>query len=460
MKITFFGAVKTVTGSKYLIEYENTKILVDCGLLQGTRDLTKHNWDKFPVDPKGIDALVLTHAHMDHTGYIPAFVKKGFKGKIYCSRATYELCAILLVDSGYLQEEQAKRINAYNQRRANDTNHVNPPRPPALPLYTKQDAEDSLRYFQPVDYDTAETINSLQVTLIRSGHILGSSFVVVSDGKERLTFSGDLGRPHQEILKAPPYLKETDYLVLESTYGNRIHEEQDSVKRLGDIINKTVKKGGLTIIAAFAVMRTQTILYFLHQLKTNKIIPAIPIFLDSPEAIKVTNLFCKFKDEHILSESMCNTIFTVATYTPDVEESKKLDMLEQPAIIVAGSGMADGGRVIHHLQHFVSDAKNTFVFAGYQAIGTTGRLLIDGIKEIKIYGQAYPVNAEIVMLNGLSAHSDSKEIIEWLSHFEKPPKKVFITHGEIDAALALQKEIEKRFGWQVVVPQYSDSFDL
>lgn len=464
MKITFFGAVGTVTGSKYLVEHENTKILVDCGLLQGTRNLTKHNWDSFPIDPKEIDALVLTHAHMDHTGYIPALVKKGFRGKIYCSRATYELCAILLVDSGFLQEEQAKRINYHNRNRShNHNNHINnqdSQHPSVLPLYTKQDAEKSLRYFQAIDYDTPTAINSLQITLIRSGHILGSSFIVVSDGKQKLTFSGDLGRPHQEILKVPPYLKETDYLVLESTYGNRIHEKQDPAKELGEIINETVKKGGLIIIPAFAVMRTQTILYFLYQLKTNKAIPDIPIFLDSPEAIQVTNLFCKFQNEHILSESACSTIFGVATYTPKPEDSKKLDELQQPAIIVAGSGMADGGRVIFHLQHFISDAKNTVVFAGYQAIGTIGRLLVDGIKEIKIYGQAYPVNAKITMLNGISAHADSNEIIEWLSHFQIPPKKVFLTHGEPESALALKKEIEERFKWSVVIPKYSDSFDL
>lgn len=457
MKITFFGAVEEVTGSKYLIEHQNTKILVDCGLFQGTRDLTKHNWDKFPVDPKTLDALVLTHAHIDHTGYIPALVKKGFRGKIYCSNATFELCKILLVDSGNLQEEQAERVNNYKNH--NKYNNVSQS---VFPLYTKKDAENSFDYFQPTDYDAVVAIKSLQITLIRSGHILGSAFVVISDGTKKLTFSGDLGRPqqHQELLKAPPYLTETDYLVLESTYGNRIHENQDYIKQLGDVINSTIKKGGMIVIPAFTVMRTQTILYFLYQLKMKKDIPNIPIYLDSPEGIKVTNLFCQFKDELILSEEDCNSIMHVATYTSDVIDSQKLDKLQKPAVIIAGSGMADGGRVIYHLQRYVSDPKSTILFVGYQAVGTPGRLLVGGAKEINLYGKSYPVSAAIESLHGLSAHADSKEVLDWLSHFTKAPKKVFLTHGEIDGALALQKEIQDKFKWQVIVPKYKDSFDL
>lgn len=450
MKITFFGGVGEVTGSRYLIENKGVKILVDCGMFQGERKMAQRNWDPFPIAPGSIDALVLTHAHIDHTGYIPLLVKNGFKGKIYSSIATSELCAILLVDSGNLQEEEAKH---YNKRR-------DPQHPMVVPLYTKLDAIHSLKFFQPIDYDTVFTIKSLQVTLIRSGHILGSSFVIVSDGKQRLTFSGDLGRPDQFVEKSPPHLKETDFLVLESTYGDRLHEAGDPMKALGEVINETVKKRGVLIIPSFVVERTQTILYCLYQLRQKKAIPNIPIFLDSPTGIAVTDLFCRFKEDFRLPESSCKGIFSIATYVNTVDESKQLDEIKSPAIIIAGSGMADGGRVMFHLQHFISDAKNTVAFVGYQAKGTPGRLLVDGIKEIRIYGIPYPVRAEIKMITALSAHADYKEIIEWLGYFEKAPKKVFLTHGEMESSESLKKKIEERFGWLVVIPKYLESFDL
>ena len=450
MKITFLGAVEEVTGSKYLVQDNEVKILVDCGLFQGARELTQRNRDPFPLDPGTIDALVLTHAHIDHTGYIPLLIKNGFKGKIYSSKATAELCAILLVDSGSLQEEEAKHIN---MRR-------NPQESVIEPLYTKRDAEHSLQFFQPVDYETVFSIKSLQITLIRSGHILGSSFVIVSDGQQKLTFSGDLGRPEQYIEKSPEHLKETDYLVLESTYGNRLHGVGDPVKSLGEIVNETIKKGGVLILPSFVVERTQTILYCLYQLKHNKTIPDIPIFLDSPSGIGVTDLFCKFKEDLKVPASLCKEIFSVARYIHTPEESKQLDQLSSPAIIIAGSGMADGGRVVFHLQHSISDARNTVAFVGYQARGTPGRLLVDGAQEVTLYGVPYTVRAEIKMITALSAHADYKEIIEWLGYFKKAPKKLFLTHGEIDASQALKKRIEERFGWSVVIPNYLESFDL
>jgi metallo-beta-lactamase family protein len=451
MKITFFGAVEEVTGSRYLIETDDVKILVDCGLFQGEHELTKHNWDAFPVDPKSIEAIVLTHAHIDHTGYIPVLVKKGFKGKIYCSKATYALCAIMLVDSGHLQEEDAKHMNARG-----DSEHA-----PIVPLYTAQDAQDSLPLFHAIEYDTPVNIGkTLQATLIRSGHILGSSFVVLTDGKEKLTFSGDLGRPADLIMKTPPHLKETDYLVLESTYGDRLHEKGDAIEALGNAVNQTVKRGGILVIPCFAVARTQTILYCLYQLKQKKMIPEIPIYLDSPMAIKVTSLLCTFPEEHTLSPALCKDVCAVATYTNTADESKKLDHLTHPAILVAGSGMADGGRVVHHLQHFIADAHNTILFVGFQAKGTTGYELVSGAKHIKIYGTSYPVHADIKTIDMLSAHADYNEVLEWLSSFEKAPKKVFLTHGELESAISLKKKIEDRFGWTVVIPKYKDSFEL
>lgn len=447
MKITFFGAVEEVTGSRYLIETEDIKMLVDCGLFQGDKATTARNWDTFPIDPHSIDAVIVTHAHIDHTGYIPVLVKNGFMGKVYCSKGTFALSAILLVDSGNIMEERAKKSHKDSS--------------PKPPLYTAQEALASLSSFEVVDYNTVFNIGkSLKVTLIRSGHILGSSFAIVSDGKQTVTFSGDLGRPDDLIMKAPTHLKQTDFLVLESTYGNRIHEQGDPIKMLGEIIQETVKKGGVIIIPAFAVGRTQLILYCLYQLKEKNAIPNIPIFLDSPMAIKVTDLYCNFNDEHTISPSHCNAIFHVATYTPSVEESKQIDRINGSAIIVAGSGMADGGRMLHHFQHRISDAKNTIVFVGYQAVGTEGRALVDGAKELEIFGKLYEVHAQIKTIGSLSAHADSDEILEWLGYFESSPKKVFITHGEVESAQSLKKKIEDRFGWSVLIPKYLDSFDL
>lgn len=448
MKITFLGAVQEVTGSRYLVEDKDVRILVDCGLFEGNTEMIQRNWDPFPIAVDSIDALVLTHAHIDHSGYIPLLIKNGFKGKIYSSKATRELCAILLIDSGNLQEEEAR-----NSNKRRDTQD-----PLVMPLYTKLDAENSLKFFQAIDYDTVLSIKSLQITLIRSGHILGSSFVIVSNGNCKLTFSGDLGRPEQVIEKSPPHLKETDFLVLESTYGDRLHAETDPIKALGEIVNETLEKRGVLIIPSFVVERAQTILYCLYQLKQKKIIPDIPIFLDSPTGIAVNHLFCKFKDD--LKLSTCKEIFSIAKYIHTTEESKQLDQIKSPAIIIAGSGMADGGKVMYHLQQFISDAKNTIVFVGYQAKGTPGWLLVKGAKELRIYGISYTVRAEIKMITGLSAHADYKEIIEWLGYFERPPKKLFITHGEIEAAESLKNKIEERFGWHAVIPKYLECFDL
>lgn len=451
MKITFLGAVEEVTGSRFLVEHNNVKILVDCGLFQGSRENALRNLEPFPVDPSSIDAVILTHAHIDHAGYIPALVKNGFRGKIYCSKPTYMLCAILLIDSATLQEAEVKNSN---QRGG-------PDHPPAVALYTVQDAENSLKFFQDVDYDTVIDIGkSLQVTLIRSGHILGSAFVIVSDGQKKLTFSGDLGRPNQFILKSPPPLGQTDFLVVESTYGDRRHEKSDPIKIISEVVNATVAKGGILIIPCFAVGRTETILYCLYQLKQKKIIPDIPIFLDSPMAIRVLDLLCDFKEEYILSTTVCEDMLQIATYIRTPEESKKIDRGVPPAIIIAGSGMADGGRVLFHFQHFISDAKNTVLFVGFQAEGTEGNALVNGAQTMRIHNEPYTVRAEIKEIENLSAHADYDEILMWLSHFENKPKKIFLTHGEKHAAQALKYKIKERFGWSVVIPKYLESFDL
>lgn len=452
MKITFLGGVQGVTGSRYLIEHASTRILVDCGMFQGPHEIAQRNFESFGVNPKDIDAIVLTHAHIDHTGYIPALVKQGFKGTIYCSKGTYDLTALLLVDSGSVQEQEAQK-KSY---------HVGgPDHPPTVALYTAAEAQASLKFFQPIDYDTVITIGSLQATLIRSGHILGSAFVIISDGKQKLTFSGDLGRPTQLIMKAPPVIKQTDFLVIESTYGDRLHDTKDTLQALGNIVNATIAKKGVLVIPCFAVGRTQEILYCLYQLQQTNIIAHIPIFLDSPLAIKVAELSCEYTQEYELSKKLCNDIFSIATFTRTGEESKKLDLMERPAIIIAGSGMADGGRVLFHLQRFISDAKNTILFVGYQAEGTKGNLLINGLKKIRIRGVMQPVRADIKILDTLSAHADYNEILQWLANFENKPKQVFVTHGEIHAAQSLKDKIEKRFGWSVVIiPKRLESFDL
>lgn len=451
MKITFLGATEEVTGSRYLIEHENIKILVDCGMFQGPPKIARRNLEPFPIDPTTIDAVVLTHAHIDHSGYIPALVKNGFKGKIYCSKGTYALCTLLLVDSGSLQEGAARSMN---QR--GGPNH-----PPTIALYTAQDAKNALPFFAPVEYDTVIDIgSSLQITLIRSGHILGSAFVIVSDGTQKLTFSGDLGRPHQLIMKSPPPLTQTDFLVIESTYGNRRHEKDDTLKIIGEAVHATVARKGVLVIPCFAIARTEAILYCLYQLKQKGMLPNIPIFLDSPMAISAVSLLCDFKDEYILSPVLCRDMLNIATDTRTAEESKKLDLMTSPAIIIAGSGMADGGRVVFHLKRFISDAKNTILFVGFQAKGTEGYYLVNGAKTMRMHGASYPVHAAIKVIDTLSAHADYEEILAWLGNFKHKPKKVFVTHGESESAQALKNKIEERLGWSVVVPRYLESFDL
>lgn len=453
MKITFLGAVHQVTGSRYLIEHENIKLLVDCGMFQGSHESVMRNEQPFPVDPRSIDVMVLTHAHIDHTGYIPALVKQGFKGSIYCSKGTFALCSLVLVDSGNVQESNAK--HAHNNHSVGGPDH-----PPAVALYTAQDAQDSLPLFKPIEYDTQIMVGALKITLIRSGHILGSSFVVISDGKKTVTFSGDLGRPQQPIMKAPPAIKQTDFLVLESTYGDRLHKKSDTIKDLGDVIHATVTRGGVLIIPCFAVERTEEVLYCLHQLQQRNVLPDIPIFLDSPLAAGIADLFCDYQQEYKLSAQECKTMLHIATYTRTGEESKKIDTITHPAIIIAGSGMADGGRVLFHLDQFIQDSRNTVLFVGFQAKGTLGYYLTSGAKSIKIRGKQHEVRAHIQSLTTLSAHADYNEILQWLTHFERAPEKTFLTHGQLESSQALKIRIEKQFGWLVVIPEYAQSFDL
>lgn len=451
MKLTFLGAAQTVTGSKYLVETAGKKILIDCGLFQGYKELRIRNWARFPVDPKSIDAVVLTHAHLDHTGYLPLLVRNGYKGPIYCSKSTAELCKILLLDAGKIQEEDAQRANKHKF-----TKHA-----PALPLYTADDAERALKHFKTVDFDkTIPLFKNLSCHFSRSGHILGSSFVTLKDQSTTLVFSGDLGRPNDPTMRHPVQIEFADYLVLESTYGNRLHPKIDVLSYLAEVINSTIKQGGTVVIPAFAVGRAQSLLYYLFMLRDQGKIPNIPIYLDSPMAQDATDLWCKYTGEHSLTDDVSRGVCSLAHYARTPDESKRLNASKTPAIILSASGMAEGGRVLFHIAHYGPHPENTILFAGYQAGGTRGDRILRGDKEVKIHGQWVPINARVVNLESLSSHADYEETLQWLKGFKSAPKEVFITHGEEDAAESLKAKIEQTLGWKATVPKYLESFDL
>ncbi len=451
MNIQFIGGTGTVTGSKYLLNAEGQKILVDCGLFQGLKELRLRNWASLPLNPAEIKCLLLTHAHIDHTGYVPLLVKNGFRGKIYCSHGTWELCKILLPDSGYLQEEDANFVNRHGFSKHK----------PALPLYTLKEAEESLKYFHPLDFDApCELAKDLSFTLFPAGHILGASMIQVKDKERALLFTGDLGRPNDLIMKPPRAVEQTDYLVLESTYGDRVHGAEDPKDEIAKVINRTAARGGVTIVPSFAVGRAQAVLYIIDQLKHEKKIPDIPVYLDSPMARDATDLYCAFGDEHRLSTKECTLMCRVAKIINTQDESKALDEKQIPKIIVTASGMATGGRVVHHLKAFVSDPRNTVLFVGYQAAGTRGEAMVNGVERIKMHGEMFPVRAEIVKQDSLSAHADSEEIMVWLKNFKHPPKEVFLTHGEPAQAEALRSKIIEILKWKCSIPQYLERVDL
>ncbi|GLQ04799.1 MBL fold metallo-hydrolase RNA specificity domain-containing protein [Sneathiella chinensis] len=455
MKITFLGATGTVTGSKYLLEDYTSRILVDCGLFQGLKELRLRNWNPLPIDPASIDKVLLTHAHLDHSGYIPRFVKAGFKGPIHCSDGTLDLCRILLPDSGRIQEEDAARVNRYGYTRHH----------PALPLYTEKEANRALKQFQPVEFGSAYALNrDLSFSLHRAGHILGASFVrLESSGGTSVLFSGDIGRPNDPVMKEPAKMQDADYLVLESTYGNRKHDSIDPAKEIGDIVRTTIERGGTVVIPSFAVGRAQLILFYIHQLKATGQLPGnLPVFLDSPMAINASELLCRHLSDHRMSRSLCHDVCNVARFTRTVDESKDIfnSYHRMPKIIISASGMATGGRVLHHLKTYLGDRRSTILLVGFQAAGTRGDRLARGEKEIKIHGDMWPVNADVHLLDSMSAHADYTEILGWLENFREPPRKVFIVHGEPEAALGMQSHIQEKFGWETVIPEYLQEEEL
>lgn len=449
--LTFLGATGTVTGSKYLFSAGSKKILIDCGLFQGFKQLRLRNWEALPIEPREIDAVILTHAHLDHSGYLPLLVRDGFAGKIYSTPATRDLCRILLPDSGYLQEEDAEYANRHHFSK-----HA-----PALPLYTQEDAERSLHSFRTVEFGKAFDLGEgLTLQFLPAGHLLGSALTSLQFNETSLLFSGDLGRPNDLLMAPPSVVRKTDYLVIESTYGDRSHDPGDPKKILAEIINRTASRGGVVVIPAFAVGRAQTLLYAIHLLKEAKAIPDLPVFLNSPMAIEATGLYYEHLGEHRLNEAQCRAMVRTAHLVHSVEESKRINALRDPMILISASGMATGGRVLHHLKTFAPDERNTILFAGYQAGGTRGAAMAAGAKTIKIHGEYIPIRAEVIVLDQFSAHADADEILDWLGRFAVPPKETFITHGEPEAADALRHRIEENLRWRCRVPDYLESVEL
>jgi len=451
MQLQFLGATGTVTGSKYLLRHEGATLLVDCGLFQGYKQLRLRNWAPMPVPAAGIDAIVLTHAHIDHSGYVPLLARQGFKGKVYCSEATHDLCRILLPDSGHLQEEEAEYAN-----RRGYSKHK-----PAMPLYTREDAERCLKQFVPLSYGTPwSPAPGLLARLDPSGHMLGSAFVKIDDGRRSILFSGDIGRPNDLVLAAPARVPGADYAVVESTYGDRQHEASDPLLKLGEVINRTAARGGVVVIPAFAVGRAQSLMYGIHLLKQRGVIHHLPVYLDSPMATDATRIYHAHRSEHRLSPEECEGMCHAATIVNKPDDSRALSARRGPMVIISASGMATGGRVVHHLKAFAPDRRNTILFAGYQAGGTRGAAILQGATSVRIHGEDVPIHAEVASLDSLSAHADAGEILQWLRGFDTAPTQTFITHGEPTAADAMRSRVEHELGWPCRVPDYLETVEL
>jgi metallo-beta-lactamase family protein len=460
-KLTFLGATGTVTGSRFLLEVDGNSLLIDCGLFQGLKKNRLRNWEPFPISPAEIDRVFLTHAHIDHSGYLPRLCNQGFKGKIHCTHATRDLCDILLRDSGHLQEEDANWANkrGFSKHR------------PALPLYTVADAEKALTHFEPYHYgEDIFLTDSLRVKFKDAGHILGSSFVDVKSMKEgipkRIVFSGDLGRPARPILRDPVQPFEVDYLILESTYGNRLHENETPERDLAAVVNGSVDRGGVLVIPSFAVGRTQQLLYTLRELEEDKEIPSLPVYVDSPMAIDTTTVFEKNKGYYDLVAKVLEIRGTSILKPQQIrfcrhrDQSKALNQIKRHAIIISASGMATGGRILHHMRHRLPRGQDTMLFIGYQAQGTRGRTILNGNPTVRIHGGDVAIKAKVENISGFSAHADYNEILAWLIGFNRPPKKTFLVHGEPDASGSLAEKITEKLGWNVVIPKFEESFTL
>lgn len=451
MKIEFLGANNTVTGSKHLLSVGGRKILIDCGLFQGLKVLRQRNWRPLPFDPATLDAVILTHAHVDHSGYLPLLVRQGFTGPIYCSTATRALCELLLPDAGHLQEEDA----AFANKHRHSKHH------PALPLYTEADARVVLRNLCPVAWEQAVSLASgVEFRLRKAGHILGASLAIIEGDGRRVVFTGDLGRYDDPTMPPPESVARCDYLVTESTYGDRLHPDEDPREVLREIILRALDRGGRLLVPAFAVGRSQQLLYLIWSLRESGDIPNVPVYLNSPMAIQATRIFCEFVQDQVLTAEQCQGMADMVHFVTTMEESKRINEEDFPAIIISASGMATGGRVLHHLKKLAPDAKNTILFVGFQAAGTRGEAMLAGVEEIKIHGNYAPIRAEVIGMESLSAHADRDEIIHWLRQFERPPRQTFVVHGEPLASEALRKTIQRELDWSVAVPDYLEERTL
>ncbi|MEP0766672.1 MAG: MBL fold metallo-hydrolase [Fimbriimonadia bacterium] len=457
-RLDFLGAAGTVTGSRHLLTCGKHRVLVDCGLFQGRRELKALNWSPFAVEPASIDAVIFTHGHIDHIGYLPRLVKEGFHGPVYCTPATGAVCAISLPDSAHLQEEEARFANKRGY-----TDHR-----PALPLYTIEDAHHAMKLIRRREYYTwHELAEGLVFRFHCAGHILGSAFVEIAmPSGETVLFGGDLGRNGTPIINDPDVIEYADYLVQESTYGDRVHpKDVDVAQTLAEVVRRTADREGVLLIPAFAIGRAQQVLYLLHGLRERGELPELPIYLDSPMAAAATRLHTDFVEEHDKEMALLMSVGNplagpgVRVVTTQ-QQSQKLNTTRGPMVIISSSGMCNGGRIVHHLLHRLEDERNTVLFVGFQAEGTLGRRLVDGEQWVRIYGEEVNVKAEIVRIDALSAHADSDEIMEWLSRFKKPPKMTFVVHGEPPAANALRQRMRDTLGWPCCVPYNGDHFTL
>ncbi len=446
VQISFLGAAGTVTGSRYLIENDGHRVLVDCGLFQGFKSLRLKNWNPFPVDPHSIGAILLTHAHIDHSGYIPLIAKHGFRNRVFCSTATAELCGILLPDAGHLEEKYAEFANRHGFSKHK----------PALPLFTEVDARDSLRLLKPVSFHQWHRINkTMEFRLHRAGHIIGAASIELRCGGTTILFSGDLGRFNDPIMPAPETIQAADYLVCESTYGNRIHPERNPEDALEKAVAPTIAAGGTVLIPAFAVGRAQSVLYYLDRLKkSGRLAAPFPVYLDSPMAQDASDIFVRHPQDDRVTEQQSRDFCGSAIYVRDVESSKALTQSDEPKVILSASGMATGGRILHHLKRYAPDPKNAIVFTGFQAGGTRGAAMVAGAKMIKIHGEYVPIRATVTEIEELSAHADAGEILRWLKQSPRAPRTTFITHGEPSESDGLRHRIEEELRWNCVVPEF------
>jgi len=462
MKLTVLGAGRCVTGSKYLLEWKNFTAMIDCGLFQGPAENRRRNWKKLPFPPKDIDAVVLTHAHIDHSGWLPRLVRQGFKGPVFCTPPTKSLLRVLLPDAAHIQEEEARYANKKGYSK-----HT-----PALPLYRAADARAALKLLEPVAFDDPHELwPGIRFQFHRQGHILGAASIEletkVSGGhKKTVFFSGDVGRHGVPILREPEAYPGSDVLLVESTYGDRFHGEDDPRGALAEAIQAGLQRGGIILIPAFAIDRTQELLYMLHELAVDGDLPEIPIFLDSPMGIQATALYSRSRDEHdaemrqYFTEQVNPILPPNVKVTPSSAESRKLNNLKGPAIIISASGMATGGRILHHLKLRLPHERNTVIFVGYQAVGTKGRRLVEGEPEVKIHGEWIQVKAHVSQISGLSAHADAGELTVWLSRREREPEAVYLIHGEYEAQQVFAARLNKEFGWEPKIPELGDCLEI